>query len=444
VRLLLLCFLFSLYSTFSWAQGVQSGQVYKLAHGSIERIENTPVSKDTFIRVTAVQGWLVEYEVLDSNYRPVSSGNRSSKQWVDRAAQALSNEDAVKMALSVSQSADPNRPAQCCEGTAMAASLESSIRPPPRPPALRGGTSPSSNLIFKNLGSTDAYFQCYQTNQASHQQYTSRFRSSIGEVSRVYAQSMPSVSTEDAQALMGCLIFRESAHWRGGTSRTGAVGLGQFTTVAINQVKDIINYSGRDNFDERVETQRAERAAGRIRSDDDLRSRINLIEAERRNHLRMVELRRLWESYPLANRPRANQINSNYLANNDNHQAIIALSSLLMRDCQIRLQHNGINMAEKDSLVACAGAYNMGVGGFSSNALSRDGPHNVSAWVENLRRSGHSQRNETINHVISISRCVDNAGNYPPCGTQANFCSDLPRANPCQDSHRPLCIGECS
>ena len=302
-----------------------------------------------------------------------------------------------------------------------------------------------SSFVFKDEGETDRYFACYQKDTDLQMDYAGTYKNSIRRMSQVYGQQTGgSVRQGDMDTLMSCLIFRESAHWRGGTSSTGAQGLGQFTGVARDEVREIINYrpnSVRDH-DERIRERQSEREAGRI-DQTELNRDIRSINAERRRHERLSELQRMWDAMPMSNRPSASQITSDFTGNNNNHEAIMAMSALLVRNCQIRLEDDGIEMDARTSLLACAGAYNMGVGGFMSNAIVRNGPQNLEGWLANLEDSNDPQANEAYNHLVSIHRCISDGENFPPCGTQSNYCSALPMANSCLRNADPQCLGEC-
>ena len=171
---------------------------------------------------------------------------------------------------------------------------------------------------------------------------------------------------------------------------------------------------------------------------------LSIIDAERRVKERKEELQEYWNSLSLSSRPSAGQLNDSYMGNNNNHEAVIALSAMMVRNCMIRLQEEVDSMNSSDLMLACAGAYNMGVGGFKDNAISGSGEQSVEAWVANLKKSGHRQANETIGHVISIKRCSEEGANYPPCGTSSSYCTALPKADSCRLDPGLRCPGECN
>lgn len=91
--------------------------------------------------------------------------------------------------------------------------------------------------------------------------------------------------------------------------------------------------------------------------------------------------------------------------------------------------------------MACAGAYNIGTGGFRKNALGKNRAVQFSDWMHNLKNSDVSQRHETQNHLISIQRCTDQSSNYPQCGTKpdAQCFNNTLETNPCSSNTRYTC-----
>lgn len=423
----------------------RQGELYEISGGSLSTDSGETIRAGQRVQVTGQDGWSYSYRLVDRNMQPTGPEYRSSKYWMERSArpvginhlvESLVQEALSDGALQVGE-IEPHCPG--CEAERSLAP-EVSLRPRSSPFRSTGSVDAGPS---KTVGQAEAYFRCYQNNEGLMRDFTQRYRRSIQSASRaLITEGESDLSAEEIEVLMSCLIFRESSHWVGRTSPSGAVGLGQFTGEAIDQVKTILNYSGRDNYDERIAIQRSEHEAGRL-SQSELNSNIRMIESERRRYQRMTELQAIWNSIPMDSRPRANQITRNYLADNDNHQAVIALSTLLLRECQINLRDSSYEMTEQETLLACAGAYNMGLGGFSSNALSANGPHNVETWARNLSNSGARQAGETRNHVISIHRCVSGNENFPPCGTDAHYCQDLPRTNVCQQAGALRCSGEC-
>jgi len=420
----------------SWAQvPLEAGATYKISNGSIETTTNERVPINTLIKIESISGWRVEFRELGADLEPIGPIKTGSKIWVERSVAPVDVDDIINTIVGINTHAKPDDLVDCPPLT--------SLRPRPNPRRNSDGTETNQTLITKDQSSLDRYFSCYKKSTSLNEDYENSYRQSIQTISSEYHKILnEEVPLESVNTLMSCLIFRESALWEGGTSHSGAVGLGQFTSIAIDQVKDFIDFSGRDNFDQREQVQRDEHKAGRL-SVSELNRNLSLIAIERRNYDRYAKVRDYWNALPINPKPKSSEINGQYLANNNNHQAVMALSSLIMLNCQIQLEHSEALMTQDQKLLACAGAYNMGVGGFSKNALGRNEDQGLNAWIENLKNSGDGQSNETINHLVSINRCQTNASNYPPCGTQSDYCKELPKANSCQDDIRPQCIGEC-
>lgn len=423
-----------LFSSTILAKKLEQGSTYLLQNGSISTTDNEVVPQGTYIKVVKQDSWSTHFQVLDEKMAPKNAVKRASTQWAAASAVEIGPRDIKGILDNVSVKVpDPNE--NCCQpGT----NHKSRDIVAPAPVA----TSPAS---LKDDDALASYFSCYQRNSSHMMNYRNKFKQSIRESAKTYNQLFgDEVSENEVNTTLSCLLFRESSHWEGKTSATGAVGLGQFTGVAISQVKKILTYKSppANYFENRINTQRNEHKAKRI-SASNLQKNIRLIEAEKRNHDRLTELKNLWEKINIRNRPTANQINANYLKNNENHEAVIALSTLMIRNCQIQLQDRNFEMSQKDSLLACAGAYNMGVGGFVTNALGDGKNQNLNTWITNLKKSGSSQKAETINHIISIHRCSQKDANLPPCGTSSNYCTDLPKANACNPRANPICEGEC-
>lgn len=406
------------------------GELFRLS-GRLESLTGWNSESGQLVIVESREQWFTSYRVIGDGLSDSGPLLRSSNFWFDRRAQPVElplTEVAKLVVSNLKKEPVLNSPSHCIP------SIDSH--------SVSSEAQSDTIEFFKNLDQRRSYFQCYRSSHENNQRYRRHYEEGLETIAQTYSQLFPPQAANDIHALMSCLIFRESGGWQGGRSHTGALGLGQFTTIAMNQVKNIISYNGRDNFDQRIETQYSEHRAGRL-SEQDLNANIRLIEAERRNYLRMSELKMMWENIPLQNRPTANDLNAEFFSNNENHQAIFALSSLLIRDCQIRADQANIVLDDQLSLLACAGSYNMGYGAFSSNALNRNSEsQGIEDWVENLRSSGHRQAQETSNHIISISRCTRRDENYPPCGTRVDHCQDLLFTNPCRDNARPLCSNE--
>lgn len=431
---------------------------YRVENGSIETSSGDIIKPGEYIKVLRNHNsWALAIQRLDDNFQPVGPELIASRRWTEAAVVDVSIDDAVRIAMNadveVAETVEP--PVDCTPKDAIAMAIqeamndtqatspqapETSIRPVLRPPNL--ASAPISSYLLKSPDEVVQYLSCHKYNEATFLDYGSRYKNSIARMSRAYSQqSGGSLNQNDVTTMMSCLLFRESWGWRGISSESGAVGLGQFTGVAISDVKKFIAHDIVDlaRYDRRDQIQRDEHAAGRL-SSSGLRSALAAIDAERRKSRRFNELRRLWDSIPMSNRPSSGQVTRNYLANNNNHEAVIALSSLLVKNCQIRFEQQGFEMDAMTSLLACSGGYNMGPGGFKDEALGRKGgPQNLNVWLSNLKNSGHRQRRETHNHLVSIHRCMSDGENFPQCGTRPDHCQALPMADQCPYQADPQC-----
>jgi hypothetical protein len=438
-KLLFFILLFSILEPIQADVEFNPGEDYIITGEGIVSFQEEFIAPKTRIRIQRVRDTSIDIEILSSNLTGTGQYHTISSSWLLRSTRELTTFELVSNAISVLLfppilEIQPD----CSPEDSSQLAPVSSVRPPKRPLDLTtGGT------LVKGRFDVASYFDCYRSNQNAHETYVDQYSSAIRRISSTFSHDLPELSEEQTASLMACLLFRESAHWQGVTSDTGAVGLGQFTGIAINQVQSILRFEGRDNFNERRLVQRSELEARRI-DQNEYENNLELIEAEERNYNRMTELKSLWNRFELRQRPSANQIDRSYLADNENHEAIFALSAILVRECQLRTQENNIAMNDRLSLLACLGAYNMGYGAFSSNAFNRSGEQSPQDWVENLLKSDHHQRQETANHLISIMRCSEPGSNYPPCGTRNTYCRELPNTNPCADQVGLLCSGECS
>tara|TARA_Y100000780_G_scaffold159130_1_gene144136 strand:+ start:17989 stop:19350 length:1362 start_codon:yes stop_codon:yes gene_type:complete len=320
-----------------------------------------------------------------------------------------------------------------------------STRPVPRPEALQVDADLEA-LLFKSDNEKDSYLACYERERSYTDDYRNKYKNSIAVVSKaattVAQGNGERIDEGDFNTLLTCLIFRESAHFEGGSSHSGAVGLGQFTGIAVKELKNMLNHSPRDSesLDQISELGNLWRE-GSIENIDYQRALASRV-SNMNMRSRRDEIKAFWEALPFE-KPSSSQINKSYMGDNDNHEVVIAASAMMLRDCALRLKNERESMDANLRLLACAGAYNMGVGGFKRNALSRNSNGGIYAWVNNLKNSGSGQANETINHIISINRCIQKEKNYPPCGTRSSHCQELNQTEICSDPKALKCVGEC-
>ena len=283
----------------------------------------------------------------------------------------------------------------------------------------------------KSQDQLEKYFSCYQLYPARHQAYLNHYQESLTNAANAIEASF-GLNSYQVNAVLSCLIFRESAHWQeGAVSNTGARGLGQFTTVAINQIKENLN----------INPTWAKR---RIADIEKHHSHDAVAQAEKRKIQRRLKLQKMWKE-EIKGSVAVHQINKNFLGNNRNHRDVIGLVAVHFAEC-LDLYSHSRQLEAKDLLMACAGAYNMGVGAFENHAMRRlaNNQHSVKQWAANLRNSNSRQRNETHNHLLSIYRCASDDQNLPPCGTDPHCFhhQNFSNQNACRQKGAIQCTNE--
>ena len=108
----------------------------------------------------------------------------------------------------------------------------------------------NTRLNFIETKSSDQlvpYFNCYRSTTAAHTAYVKKYQPSLRRISTIIHKilvneiQIPDIKQQDVEAVLSCLVFRESSHWQGIESDTGAVGLGQYTDPGISKVITILS-----------------------------------------------------------------------------------------------------------------------------------------------------------------------------------------------------------
>ncbi|OFZ26782.1 MAG: hypothetical protein A2381_06480 [Bdellovibrionales bacterium RIFOXYB1_FULL_37_110] len=108
----------------------------------------------------------------------------------------------------------------------------------------------SSQPIFsssKSKDELDQYFACYRHNGQHHNDYLKTYRPALNKMSSMMYNILanetndPGVNEQDIDAVLKCNLYKESFHWRGIASPTGAQGLGQFTGDGLSKVNKILS-----------------------------------------------------------------------------------------------------------------------------------------------------------------------------------------------------------
>ncbi len=415
---------------------------YFINGGTLSSQEGYVIPKNTYAQIMKENSWSVTIMVFNqkgillNNGRPITI----SKKWFYKASTDLSLEHFVNL-LAEGLNIESIQQKYCQESAKQLGPLKKE--------EIKAGPLPENNMwtfLTKNPNELENFYSCYQKDRSALRDYSLYFRPSITEISEQYAKSSEGINSEQVNAILGCLLYRESSHWKGKESHSGAVGIGQFTGTAINRVKSILTFKSKDTFQARLDSRYKKLREKKLSATKrrQLQRDINIINAEKARYMRFKKLQQYWKQLNLKKRPAARKLNHTYFADKNNHQSIIAMSSLLLLDCQIGFEQAEVKMSPKTALLACAGAYNMGAHGFFKNAINKRtlDQQNLQSWITNLESSHSPQKKETIGHLISIHRCSQKESNFPPCGTNHHYCKNLPLTNPCQSPDSLKCPRE--
>lgn len=438
-------------SLFSWSLYAQNEQTteesasetnpneifYKSFKGSLETAQDFIIPNGSFMKVVAINPPWVTVKAFNEEGEPLKDGEDLdlSKYWFEKATKKTTFTQVVELV---------SRPLDLDPGEDIR--LEDCLR--------AQGQQSGSDVIQTLTGSPDiklseplySYFKCYQKESKPMTRYSESISPSIKKISEAYhaTWNQPLPATE-FETLLSCLIFRESSHFKGKSSPTGAVGIGQFTYTAIRHMKKVLSLKPQDNFEERLAPRIAKLNGNSISQTtrNKLNKEVELIRAEERNYKRALAAKNLFDTYPLDDKPKASQLNDAYFKDPKNDEAVLLFSMMLVMDCEVKMIQSNSTLKPENRLLACMGAYNMGTRGFYRYALRGNQSEDIGDWVNNLRASSSPQRHETINHLVSINRCAKKDGHYPPCGTSPSYCQNLDNTNPCVDSTVLKCVGEC-
>ena len=305
--------------------------------------------------------------------------------------------------------------------------------------------------LLKNQKEVDSYFSCYQKNRRFKDRYETMIKESIGKAVDHYMKMAPlniQPEKQKIKTLFSCLIFRESMGWRNLESHTGAKGLGQFTTIAIEDIRKILSRnieSDEYQVEEKISVISMLLENTEINRPEykQFNKQMSYYKKKRHINKRMKIMQNYWLDIDASLRPSVREIDSNYIFDISNHEIIVHLSMLMIINCQINYRNRQIGGLDRNpfkNFLACMGAYNMGVNGFYDNALKGVDPDaTLEDWIDNLKKVNHFQKNETIRHMISINRCIQKNSNFPTCGTDINYCQgELPNTNICLDKEKNL------
>ncbi len=436
-----------------WAEEENQLVYYLSREGSyLETLEGHRLTDQHFMMIEEDSSWAYKLRVYDRvSGQQLFNGQllTTAKRYFDPSTKILDAEQVITLLKEV-EGASPEAELflamrGCCpEGKGDSSSTSGLAE-------LGSGTLVTSSADLKNQRELDSYFSCYQKKSKYQKRYTTGIKASIGRAVERYVQVMPKsleMAEDEVKALFSCLIFRESAGWQGKSSPTGARGLGQFTTRTLKHLKKMLatKVEPNENIQKEVEKYRGLLARAKTKRERRrYRKDIEYLENRLRTNHRARVMQEYWRS--LGKRPALRQLNTTYVSLPGNHSVVMALSMLLIMDCQMTHQQNNLRLRGRKSFFACTGGYNMGTQGFYVHALrGGEGLQSMGTWIRNLERSRSGQKWETKKHIISVKRCAEKGKNFPMCGTQANYCQGkLPRANICQEDPSLLCESkECS
>ena len=351
-------------------------------------------------------------------------------------------------------------PTSDCDDIKTSTNLISANQTPP--------PSSSNDLYFgtyKSSKELEQYFSCYRKVEEDgvddtihHKNYMSKYKTSIDRTINKFSEvNNFEFNSEEIKPIFKCLVMRESTQWSGVTSPTGAVGLAQFTNIAIDHVEGIFKAPETkiSKINEHIDyLEGYAKRKGKLTQT--LRRDYNTAKAMRAKFYRYEKIKNFYRQLRKDNPKLPNldvsdskidaKITKSVLKNNDNHEFIFALAMSKMMDCteQLKPYFKDIKDNSMSKLFfACTIAHNIGISGFESAAMGKNKDTDVSDWIKNLDDSDYFQRKETINHIISIQRCFEGNTNYPQCGSDAGRCvkrdKSIKNTNHCNDARSFMC-----
>ena len=362
--------------------------------------------------------------------------------------------------------------------------------------------------LFRNTGNgeikdreeLDQYLFCHKKptrlkDRAEHEFYVNKLSPTIDKIVKHYGKTVKSrelqFKREEIGTLFRCLLFQETK-WRDENSHTGAVGLGQFTNVAISDVMEQLQI--RPLTFEKSESY-ARKILGNCYTDPSNRSTRQeiscAVEINRYQRAMVMQdlfnrikgespaLREFWRRFGnkdytckrsdpykgcvrYSNNRDMRNLRNALSDNQNNYEAILTLSMLHVLNYQMefsQVRTKGISPVlnelpsyyaprfGRNTFFLASGAYNMGMGAFGMNAFGRGaskfnlGDIDLAQIIENLESSRHRQKIEIKRHLISIQRCAQRGENLPMCG-ETLFCRGtqrLPKSDLCSVENHLSC-----
>ena len=349
----------------------------------------------------------------------------------------------------------------------------------------------------------ERYFHCHKSQSEEQQQesqfYRDKLSPSIEKSVNYYEEVMRAQGVEvhknDIRTLFSCLIFAEGK-WGDSSSHTNAIGLAQFTSVALEdtmanlQAPRRVSCSPGQGDAEQALCKSLRANAGRA---EVMQYFFNL--ARQRSPV----IKKFWDEYgsksyecleyQLSSKgsrigckkyPSDMEKLRRVFSQKENHEIVMTFAMLNLISAQVQYEGKSFyfNSQEpgdrlREIFFFSTGAYNMGVHGFFREALDGVGQfnlgdpepliNNLDRSIQNLENSMNrlerdermgiaqkekergklqarlNKRHEIRRHMISIYRCAQKGSYIPTCGTHNLFCDNLENRDICSGENRFLC-----
>ena len=271
-----------------------------------------------------------------------------------------------------------------------------------------------------------AYLRCYASSPAAHQRYLRQYRPLIRHAAQSFG--VP-------EAMLTCLLFRESAQWDpqvvgtpGRVSSAGAMGIGQFMQNTISAVNRVVTLritsetSAQFRQDVRAWNERNRSSPSGIRKTYEYeRAHIGLMYEDLRGDWARYFTRTHRDPATAYHRRRVAEIVPRRFEASHAYDPIYAIGASalwlkhLMLDMDASLQEHRRSPLSQDPqgsfvvdfLEVIAGIYNRGNG--IIDRLSRVNPPSISGWKRIL-----GEACETRAHMASIRNCMQRGNGAGP------------------------------
>jgi hypothetical protein len=265
------------------ADSLSNTPIYNNNKGSLNTLQNVIIPNNSYLQIVKNNHPFVTVKAYDKDGTKLFEGRdlEIAKYWFDKSVTVSSFNDVVELI---------SEPLNIVPAHEM--SLEDCLRTNNSTDLIRTVAGSPSIRLSDDLGE---YFSCYQKKTSAITRYTSKISPAIKKVTdnygRVWQTPLPSAEFE---TLLSCLIYRESSHFTGNSSPSGAVGIGQFTHTAIKHLKKILTVNLQTNFESRLAPRIQQLNQGSISETTrrKLNKEVSLIKAEQRNNYRNLTIKK--------------------------------------------------------------------------------------------------------------------------------------------------------